>query len=60
MDDKYKGMTVNERLHVAGLMDDYYIAVKNKDIEKAKEILKEVELSDGNIVPILKFDGLID
>jgi len=60
MDNKYGGMTVNERLYVAGLIDDFYFAIERKDTEKVREILKDVELTEGNIVPILKSHGLID
>ena len=58
MDVKYKGMTVNERLYISGLSDDFYKAVNNKDVETAIEILQEVELNDQLIVPILRQLGL--
>jgi len=28
MDDEFAGMTVNERLHLSGLRDEFYLAVK--------------------------------
>ncbi|MEZ5422542.1 MAG: hypothetical protein R2682_05535 [Pyrinomonadaceae bacterium] len=59
MDEKYKGMTVNERLWVSGLMDAFADAVKKKDIGRAREILKQVELTEGNIKPILERHGLV-
>jgi len=54
MDNKYAGMTVNERLYASGLLDDFEKAVSEKDTETAIRILKEVELTDGNIKPILE------
>ena len=54
MDNKYAGMTVNERLYVSGLLDEFEKAVSEKDTETVIRILKEVELTDGNIKPILE------
>jgi len=59
MDDKYKGTTVNERLYISGLMNRYHKAIEEKDVNAAISILKQVELTDENINPILKQDGLI-
>lgn len=58
MDNKYAGMTVNERLYVAELLDEFEKAVSDKNTEKAIRILKEVELTDDNIKPILEKWGL--
>ncbi len=55
---KYKGMTVNERLYVSGLMDEYDKSVKEKDIDKIREILQKVELNEKSIKPILEQLGL--
>ncbi len=46
MEDKFKGMTVNERLYVSGLIDDFDKAVVRKDIEKVIKILNRVEIID--------------
>ncbi len=54
MDNKYKGMTVNERLYISGSLDEFDQAVKEKNIEKLILILKRVELTDSAIDPILK------
>ncbi|MCD7931730.1 MAG: hypothetical protein LUE98_09850 [Tannerellaceae bacterium] len=51
--DKYRGMTVNERLYVSGLMDEFDKAVGKKDSESIISILKEVELTDKSIEDIL-------
>ena len=59
MDDKYKGTTVNERLYISGLMNRYHKAIEEKDVNAAISILKQVELTDENINPILKQDGFI-
>ena len=32
-DEKYKGMTVNERLYVSGLLDQFEKAVRAKNVE---------------------------
>lgn len=49
-------MTVNERLYVSGLIDEYYEAVDEQDVYKAILILKKVELTEGNIRPILEMN----
>lgn len=58
MDNKYKGMTVNERLYVSGLLNEFEKAVKEKDVNRAILILEEVELTKPNIDPILEKHGL--
>lgn len=57
-DSKFLSMTVNERLHIAGLLEDYKKAVQERDIKLVISILKQVDLSMENITPILKFEGL--
>ncbi len=56
--NKYGGMTVNERLYVSGLMDKFEKAVKEKNVNLVISILKEVELNDLSITPILEQLGL--
>lgn len=56
---KYKGMTVNERLYVSGLMDNFEKAVKEKNSNKVREILKSVGLDEESIRPILENYGLL-
>lgn len=59
MDNKYKGMTVNERLYVSGLMDELDQAVKKADIEEVVSILKKIEITEQSAIqPILKELGL--
>lgn len=58
MSDKFAGMTVNERLYVSGLMKKFDKAVKKKDVDLVISILKEVDLNDLSIEPILKHFGL--
>lgn len=53
MENKYAGMSVNERLYVSGLMDEFDDAVKEKDIERIRTILEKVELTEASIKPIL-------
>lgn len=57
MNDEYAGMTVNERLYVSGYMDEFDMAINNKDIEKIKSILKIVELDEISIKAILEKYG---
>jgi hypothetical protein len=54
---KYSGMTVNERLWVSGLSDQFYSAVENKNVSRIVEILKKVELNDETIKADLEFFG---
>lgn len=59
MDNEYKGMTVNERLYVSGLMEKFEKAVEIRDVEKVVEILKKVEITDESAIkPILETLGL--
>ena len=55
---KYNGMTVNERLHVSGLLKEYDNAIKQKNVGRVVEILKSVELNDISIQLILKRENL--
>jgi len=59
MDDKYRGMTVNERLYISGLLNEFDKAVKEKDVNEVIRILEEVKLTKPNIDPILARLGLI-
>jgi len=54
MENKYSGMTVNERLYVSGLLNEFDEAVENKDTEKVCSILKKVELTDESVKEILE------
>jgi hypothetical protein len=58
MDNKYAGMTVNERLYASGLMDEFDEAVEKKDADKVRSILMQVELTEESIKPILEKLGL--
>jgi molecular chaperone GrpE (heat shock protein) len=58
MEKKYAGMTVNERLYVSGLMDEFDEAVEKKGTEKVRAILEKVELTEESITPILEELGL--
>ena len=59
MENRYSGMTVNERLYISGLMNEFDKAVKEKDIEKVKSILKEVDITDAESVnAIIKASGV--
>lgn len=55
----YAGMTVNERLWVSGLFDEFEAAIRDKDIKRVVEILKSVELGDdASIRAILESFGI--
>jgi len=43
---KYSGMTVNERLSEAGIMDAWEAAAHSRNRGKMIELLRRVELSD--------------
>lgn len=58
MENKYAGMTVNERLYVSGLMDEFDKAVEGKDAARVRGILQKVELKEESIEPILEKLGL--
>lgn len=58
MENKYAGMTVNERLFVSGLMDEFDKAVEARDVDRIRSILRDVELTEESIGPILEHLGL--
>ena len=47
------GMTVNERLYVSGLMDDFDKYLK-KDKERVKKILRDLYVDESSINEIIK------
>lgn len=53
-DSQYGGMTVNERLYHAVLIDEFYESIEKRDSRRMIEILREVELGPENIKAILK------
>ena len=55
MDNKYAGMTVNERLYVSGLMGEFDEAVKQRNSEKVRAILEKVELNGKQLSRNLYF-----
>ncbi len=59
MENRYAGMTVNERLYVSGLMDEFDRAVSKKNTEIARYILEKIDLTEASIGPILKKHGLL-
>jgi ABC-type branched-subunit amino acid transport system ATPase component len=58
MESIYSGMTVNERLYMSGLSNDFDNAIKENNIKKVLEIFKRIELNEVSIKPILKGLGL--
>lgn len=59
MDNKYQGMTVNERLYVSGLMNDYDKYVREKNVEQVALILRQIDIKDeDSINAILQQEGL--
>lgn len=53
MKNVYFGMTVNERLYVSELSNDFDTCVKMKDVEGVKAILKKVELDQYSTIEII-------
>lgn len=51
-------MTVNERLYVSGLIDKFDSAVKRKNVNEIRLILKKVELTESSVNDILNSYGL--
>jgi hypothetical protein len=47
------GMTVNERLYHAGLLDEFYEAAERQDAVVLREILEKVFLDEKNIEAIV-------
>ncbi|MGE4170808.1 MAG: hypothetical protein AB7F28_08855 [Candidatus Margulisiibacteriota bacterium] len=61
MDYQYKGMSVNERLYVSGLWNEFDKVCKDKDSEKAIEILSKIEITDTlTIKAILESMGITE
>lgn len=58
MNNKYSGMTVNERLFVSGLLKEFDEAIEKKAICKVISILRQVNLNDESIFSILKNLGI--
>lgn len=54
MESKYLGMTVNERLYASGLFDEFDEAVEERRLEDVVRILKDVDLNEESIAPILE------
>ena len=48
------GMTVNERLYLSGLMNDFDEAVAQNDELKLRSILEKIHLSQKNIQIIIE------
>ena len=53
MNNKFAGMTVNERLFVNNKIKDFDKAVKKNDTKKIISILKGIELDEDTINAIL-------
>ena len=54
MKNKYKAMTVNERLYARNLTEKFDNAVKDKDVASIISILEDVEFTEKSILPILE------
>jgi len=52
--NKYQGMTVNERLYISGLFEEYEKAVEQKNASTVKHILEQLELTDLSIMSIME------
>ncbi|RTZ10181.1 hypothetical protein EKM05_05295 [Flavobacterium sp. GSP27] len=58
MENKFSGMTVNERLYVGGLINDFDNALEQKNVEEIKAVLKKVALNEDSIFEMLISLGL--
>ena len=58
MENKYAGMSVNERLYLSGLMDEFDEAAEEKNAGRIRSILDNAELTEEAIKPILEQLGL--
>lgn len=47
--NNYKGTTVNERLYLSGLLQEFDTAVSDKNVEAMVVILKAVALDEASI-----------
>ena len=57
---KYKGMTVNERLYVSGLLESFDKAILRNDREQVIRILRDIEVDDESISKTLSKFKLAD
>src|SRR5438045_6952143 len=53
-DQNYSGMTVNERLFAAGLLDDFDAAVMRWDKEAVLNLLQKVEVPTRRLRPLMR------
>lgn len=53
-ESRFSGMTVNERLNLDDLINDFDYCLKQKDIEGIKSIQKKVELNENSILEIIE------
>lgn len=60
MGNNFPAMTVNERLCVSGLIKQFDKAVEEKNTYEVVRILKEVDIREDSIRPILKMLKLLD
>ena len=51
--NSFSGMTVNERIYVSGLMDDFDYCLNQKDKEGIKFLLKKIKLNENSILDII-------
>ena len=52
--DQLAGMTVNERLFEAGLLDAYDQAVTSRNPERVRTILERVHIGESDIAAIIQ------
>jgi len=53
MENKFGGMTVNERLYHSNLLESFDKLIELKDFKGLEEILKKIELDDSSIEDII-------